>query len=75
METVGFSESLISTSQHDGATQNTNIYSAFTDKVERNCHLPASGWNCMTLHQALQGFPDTSQVSVRKNNKIKSPVL
>jgi hypothetical protein len=43
---------------------------AFTDQVERNCHFPAPGWNCMTHRQALQGFPDTSQVSLHKNNKI-----
>jgi hypothetical protein len=42
------------------------IYSAFTDKVERNCHFPAPGWNCMTHRQALQGFSDTSQVSPQK---------
>jgi hypothetical protein len=42
----------------------------FTDKVERNCHFPAPGWNCMTRREALQGFLDTSQVSLRENNEI-----
>jgi hypothetical protein len=42
----------------------------FTDKVERNCYFPAPDWNCMTHRQALQGFPDTSQVSLHNNNKI-----
>jgi hypothetical protein len=46
------------------------LHIEFTDKVERNCHFPASGWNCMTHRQALQGFPDTSEVSLHKNNKI-----
>jgi hypothetical protein len=51
------------------------MYSAFTDKVERNCHFPAPGWNCKTHCQALQGFLDTSQVSLHKNNKINSPLF
>jgi hypothetical protein len=36
--------------------------SEFTDKVERNCHFLAPCWNSMTHRQALQGFPDTSNV-------------
>jgi hypothetical protein len=28
-------------------TRCVELYSAFTDKVERKCHFPASGWNCM----------------------------
>jgi hypothetical protein len=44
-------------------------YSAFTDKVERNCHFPAAGWNCMTHRQAPKGFPDMSQVSLHKTIK------
>jgi hypothetical protein len=48
-------------------------YSAFSDKVESNCHFPAPGWNCMTHRQALQGFPDTSQVSLHFYNKINFP--
>jgi hypothetical protein len=39
-----------------------SLYTANTDKVERNCHFLAPGWNYMTHRQALQGFPDTSQV-------------
>jgi hypothetical protein len=45
-----------------------------SDKVERNCHFPATGWNCKTRRQALQGFPDTSQASLQKNNKINLAV-
>jgi hypothetical protein len=40
------------------------LYSAFTEKFERNCHFPAPSWNCMTQCHALQGFPDTNQVSL-----------
>jgi hypothetical protein len=29
----------------------------------------------MTHRQALQGFPDTSQISLKKNNKINLPAL
>jgi hypothetical protein len=29
----------------------------------------------MTHRQALQGFPDTSQVSLHKNNKINLPTF
>jgi hypothetical protein len=50
------------------------MYSAFTDKVERSCHFPAPGWNCMTYRRALQGFPDTIEVSLHKNNKINLPL-
>jgi hypothetical protein len=32
--------------------------------------LSLPGWNCMTHCQALQGFLDTSQVLLHKNNKI-----
>jgi hypothetical protein len=43
----------------------------FTDEVERNCHFPASGWNCMTHRQALQGFAnDASQALLHTHNKI-----
>jgi hypothetical protein len=51
------------------------LYSAFTDKVECDCHFPAPGWNCMTHRQALQGFPDMSQVLLHKNNKINITTL
>jgi hypothetical protein len=51
------------------------LYSAFTDKLVRNCHFPAPGRNCTTHRQALQDFPDTTQVSLYKNNKINSPML
>jgi hypothetical protein len=44
-------------------------------KSECNCHVPAPGRNCITHRQALQYFPDTSQVSHYRNNKINLPVL
>jgi hypothetical protein len=47
-----------------------SFYSAFTDKVERNCHFPAAGWNYMTHRQALQVFPYISQASLNKINKF-----
>jgi hypothetical protein len=53
----------------------SRLHSAFTDKLERNCHFPASGRNCTTHCQALQDFPDTSQVSLHKNNKFNLPIL
>jgi hypothetical protein len=62
----------ISCLEHSPLHFETLLYSALTDKVERNCHFPAPGWNCMTHRQALQDFPDTSQVSLHKNNKINS---
>jgi hypothetical protein len=49
--------------------------SAFTDKVERNCHLPPFVLDLMTHRQAAQDFPDTSQEWLRENNKISFPVL
>jgi hypothetical protein len=52
-----------------------NIYSAFTEKIERKCRFPAPGWNCMTHREALQGFPDTIQISLHLNNKINLPTL
>jgi hypothetical protein len=52
-----------------------SMCSAFTDNVERNCHFPAPGWTFMTHRQVLQGFPDTSQVLLHKNNKINLRVL
>jgi hypothetical protein len=50
---------------------NVRTDSAFTDKVDRNCHLPSSDWNCMTHCQGLQGFSDTNQASVREDNNGK----
>jgi hypothetical protein len=32
------------------------FYIAFTEKSERNCHIPVPGRNCMTHCQALQDF-------------------
>jgi hypothetical protein len=49
--------------------------SAFTEKIERNCHFWVPGKNCMTHRQALQGFPCTSQVPLHKNNKVSFAVL
>jgi hypothetical protein len=51
------------------------LYSAFTDKVESNWHFPAPGRNCMTHRQGLQGFPDTSQVSLHTKNKITNLII
>jgi hypothetical protein len=51
------------------------LYSALADKVQRNCHFPVPGWNCMIRRQAIQGFPDTNQVSLHKNHKTSSPIL
>jgi hypothetical protein len=47
-----------------------NKYTAFTDKVERNCHFPAPGRNCMTHSQALQDSPDTSQALLHITLKL-----
>jgi hypothetical protein len=52
-----------------------HYHSASTDKVKHNCHFPAPGRNCMTHRQALQDFPDTSQVSLHKNDKVNFPFL
>jgi hypothetical protein len=49
-------------------------YSAFTDKPECNCHFLDPSRKCMTHHQALQGFLDTSPVPLHKNNKINLPI-
>jgi hypothetical protein len=42
------------------------LYSAFADKVKRNCYFPTAGWSCMTHRQALKDLPVTGQVSLRK---------
>jgi hypothetical protein len=73
MSTSNLLTSVISTTLVTEA-QNLKFYSAFTDKVERNCHFPAPGWNCMTHRQALQCFPYTSQVSLHRN-KINLSIL
>jgi hypothetical protein len=52
----------------------SSLFSAFTNKAERNCHFSAPGRKYMTHRQALQGFPDTSQVSLHKNKEINLPV-
>lgn len=44
-------------------------------KPERNCHLPASGGNYTTHHEALQYFSRGSEVSLHKNEKIYLRVL
>jgi hypothetical protein len=48
---------------------------AFTDKSERNCHLPTPDKNSMTDHEVLQDFPDTSQVSLHKNNIVNLQII
>jgi hypothetical protein len=50
-------------------------YSAFTDKPERSYHFLAPGRKCTTHHQALEDFPDTSQVSLYTKSKISSPEI
>jgi hypothetical protein len=49
------------------------IFSASTDKVERNCHSPARGCNCVTRRQPLHGFPDTSQVQRLNTTRDTAP--
>jgi hypothetical protein len=44
-------------------------YIAFTDKVERNYHIPAAGTKCMTHCHALQFFLDTNHNSLHENNE------
>jgi hypothetical protein len=41
----------------------------FTNKVEHSYHFPALSWTYMTHSQALQGFPNMSEVSLHKSNK------
>jgi hypothetical protein len=43
-------------------------------KIERNCHFPTVGQNCMTYRHALLGTSNTSQVSLHKNN-FNFPIL
>jgi hypothetical protein len=61
----------------EGKNENhfSHIYSASTGMVTHNSHILAPGRNCMTRHQALQDFPDMSQVLLYKNNKINLPIL
>jgi hypothetical protein len=44
-------------------------YSVFTDEVERNCHFPAPGWNCMNHPPSAKRF---SRVKYRSIKIIKS---
>jgi hypothetical protein len=48
-------------------------YSAFTDKVERNCRFPAPGWNCIIHRQVLQSLP--IRVKYRSIKTIKATYL
>lgn len=48
-------------------------FTAFADKVKRNCYFLVPGLNFVTHRQALQGFLDTIQVSLYRINKINSP--
>jgi hypothetical protein len=45
----------------------TCTHCAFMDTAERNCHFAVAGWSCMTHRQVLLDFPNTSQVSLRKD--------
>jgi hypothetical protein len=51
------------------------MYSASIDEGKDNCHFAAAGRNLMTHSQAMQDYPDTSDVSLLKNNKLKCTVL
>lgn len=44
-------------------------------KLQHGSHLPAAECNCMIQCQAVQGFPDVSEVLLRKSDKINLPVL
>jgi hypothetical protein len=61
--------------KYDNRTHVKLRHSAFTDNPEHNCHFPVPGRNCTTHRQALQDPPDTSQVSLHKNNKINLLLL
>lgn len=37
---------------------------------QHSCPLSAPSRNCVTRHQVLEEFPDTSHASFHKNNKI-----
>lgn len=51
------------------------IHNAFTVEVERGCHFLGPGCNCTIRRQTLWGSPDTSRVSLYKDNEINSPKL
>jgi hypothetical protein len=46
------------------------MYTAYDDKVQRSCHLPAPASNCMSHHKMLQDFSSASEVTLDKNKKI-----
>jgi hypothetical protein len=49
--------------------QITNEIDTFTDKVERNCHFLASGWNCMT--HRFKVFPIRGKYrSIKQQNQL-----
>jgi hypothetical protein len=47
----------------------------FTDKPEGNFHFRLTAGTAVTYHEALQDFPDPSQASLYKNNKINLSLL
>jgi hypothetical protein len=51
------------------------LFSAWDDELQRCSHLPALGRSYMAQRQAVQNFPDASQVSLHKNNKINLSTL
>jgi hypothetical protein len=61
-------------SHYSTAIRPLRSYSAFTNKVESNCHFLVLGYNCMTP-PSLQSFLNTSQKSLKKINIINLPVL
>jgi hypothetical protein len=52
------------------AVSRSPLCSASSCTLRRNYHFPAPGGNCMTYLQALHDFPNTSQISLHKNNNI-----
>jgi hypothetical protein len=51
-------------------TSVVTVYRASIDKSEHDCHLLPPGINCMTHRHWLQDFPDTSELSHHKSNRI-----
>lgn len=56
-------------------TWQMQMYSAFTNKTESNCHFPAPSWSCTIHLQALQDIPDMNRVSLHRNNEINLTIL
>jgi hypothetical protein len=48
---------------------------AFTDNVERNYHITAPGWNCMTHCQQQLSFPIRAKHRSIKTIKFNLPIF